>query len=56
MPKKPVNFIPLLGGVFLGIALYRFLMGDGWIVWVLLGFLFGGFGFIAGKLKGNGKP
>jgi hypothetical protein len=26
-------------------------MGDGWIVWVILGFLFGGFGFIAGKLR-----
>jgi LPXTG-motif cell wall-anchored protein len=52
--KKPVNWIQLLGGVFLGLAAYRFLTGqDGWIVWVILGFLFGGFGLFAGKKKGD---
>ena len=47
MQAKTVNWIQLLGGVFLGLAVYRFFTGEGWIVWVLLGFLFGGFDLIA---------
>ena len=43
MTKPQTNIIRLLGGVFLGIALYRFLSGDSWIVWMILGLLFGGF-------------
>jgi hypothetical protein len=55
MPKKPVNRIQLLGGLFLGLAALPFLTGqDGWIVWVIPGFLFGGFGLFAGtKMEGE---
>jgi hypothetical protein len=50
------NWIQILGGLFLGIAAYRFLAGEGgWIVWLLLGFLFGGFGFFSSRRTG-GEP
>ena len=42
-----------IGGVFLGIGIYRFFTGDGWIVWFLLAFLFGGFTFAGQLLKGR---
>jgi hypothetical protein len=43
MATQKVNWTQTLGAVFLGVALYRFLVSDGWIVWLILGFLFGGF-------------
>jgi hypothetical protein len=56
MAANQGNWIATIGAVFLGIAAYRFLTGaDGWIVWLLLGFLLGGFGFFS-KPKTGGKP
>ena len=43
--------LPVVGIIFLVLAVVKFLQGDDWIVWVLLGFLFGGFsifGFSSG--------
>ena len=54
--KGPVNWIQLLGGVFVGLAIYRFFMGDGWIVWAILGFLFGGFDLIFRRNKEGDTP
>ena len=56
MAKQKVNWIQTLGAVFLGIALYRFLFSDGWIVWLILGFLFGGFDLLSRRAKdGDGQ-
>ncbi len=34
---------PVVGIMFLAVALIEFLRGDNWVVWLILGFLFGGF-------------
>ena len=40
---------PLIGAIFLALAVIKFLRGDDWIVWVILGVLFGGLGAFARK-------
>jgi Na+/H+ antiporter NhaC len=55
MTKPQTNIIRLLAGVFLGMALYRFLTGESWLVWVILGALFGGLGLLRGKSEGSGE-
>ncbi|MEM9574381.1 MAG: hypothetical protein AAF870_04020 [Pseudomonadota bacterium] len=42
-----------IGLLFLGLGAFEFLSGDAWVVWVILGFLFGGFGAAAQLLKGD---
>lgn len=54
MTKSRTNIIRLLAGVFLGLAIYRFLTGESWIVWVILGVLFGGLGLF--RKKESGEP
>ncbi len=36
----------VIGLIFLALGVFEFLSGDSWIVWILLGFLFGGFGAV----------
>jgi hypothetical protein len=36
--------VPLIGIVFLLLALFKFLNGGPWVVWLILGLLLGGFG------------
>lgn len=36
--------VPVIGVIFLSLAVFKFAKGDPWIVWAILGFLFGGFG------------
>ena len=36
--------IGVIGLLFLAIAVWEFLSGDGWVVWLILGVLFGGVG------------
>ncbi|WP_201752708.1 hypothetical protein [Sphingomonas changnyeongensis] len=46
--------VPVIGIIFLALAILKFLNGDGWVVWALLAFLFGGFGvFSLGRSGGN---
>ena len=35
---------PLIGAIFLALAVVQFLQGDGWVIWAILGVLFGGLG------------
>ena len=44
----------VIGLLFLGVGVVQFLQGDSWVVWAILGFLFGGFG-AAGKLLKSSK-
>ncbi|WP_324260273.1 hypothetical protein U4960_08760 [Altererythrobacter sp. H2] len=47
--------LPVVGIIFLALAAFKFLQGDDWVVWLILGFLFGGFGvFARNKSGGNG--
>lgn len=44
MAKKTDLGMGVIGLMFLALAVWEFLSGDGWVVWLILGFLFGGFG------------
>jgi hypothetical protein len=37
---------PLIGVIFLALGVFKLLRGDDWVVWVILGILFGGLGAI----------
>ncbi len=55
MTKPQTNVVRLLAGVFLGLAIYRFLAGEPWVVWVILSFLFGGLGLFRRNQNGAGE-
>ncbi|OYY67140.1 hypothetical protein [Sphingomonas sp. 28-62-11] len=44
MPNAAKTGVPIIGIIFLLLAVFRFINGDSWLVWAILGFLFGGFG------------
>lgn len=47
---------PIIGAIFLALAVLKFLQGDGWVVWLILGVLFGGLGVFSGaQQKTKGK-
>ncbi len=46
---------PVVGVIFLILAVFKFVNGDGWVVWAILGFLFGGFGVFNRDCSGGTK-
>jgi hypothetical protein len=42
---------PLIGAIFLALGIFNFFQGDRWVVWIILGILFGGLGLF-GRRKG----
>lgn len=42
----------IIGVIFLALGLFKFLQGEAWVVWIILGFLFGGFAAV-GRLIGG---
>ena len=40
---------PLLGGIFLALGLLKLIRGDDWVVWIILGVLFGGLAIFSRK-------
>ena len=40
---------PVLGIIFLVLAVVKLIAGDPWVVWAILAFLFGGFRVFAGR-------
>lgn len=45
--------LPVVGIIFLALAVFKFLQGDDWVVWLILAFLFGGFGVFARSKSGG---
>jgi hypothetical protein len=41
----------VIGLVFLALGVVKLINGDDWIVWIILGILFGGLGAIGGQKK-----
>ena len=35
---------PLIGVIFLALGVFKLLQGDDWVVWIIIGVLFGGLG------------
>lgn len=44
MPKPVKTGFPILGFIFLVLAFVNLVQGDDWVVWAILGVLFGGLG------------
>jgi len=54
MPKSALAGVPVIGVIFLLLAVFKFINGDDWVVWAILGFLFGGFSvFNRDRSRGN---
>jgi LPXTG-motif cell wall-anchored protein len=43
---------PLIGAIFLALGVFKFVQGDSWVVWIILGVLFGGLGLFS-RRKGK---
>ncbi len=35
---------PIIGVIFLALGVFKLLQGDDWVVWIIIGILFGGLG------------
>ena len=44
MDQLQKNGFPLIGVIFLALGVFKLLQGDDWIVWIIIGVLFGGLG------------
>jgi hypothetical protein len=42
---------PVIGAIFLALGVFKFIEGESWVVWIILGILFGGLGLF-GRRKG----
>jgi hypothetical protein len=38
---------PLTGAIFLALGVFKFLQGGNWVVWIIVGILFGGLGAVS---------
>jgi hypothetical protein len=56
MEKKIEQGGGVLGLIFLVVAAIKLVQGDGWVVWAILAFLFGGFTTAARIWQGRGRP
>ena len=46
MDQLQKNGFPLIGVIFLALGIFKLIQGDGWVVWIILGILFGGLGAV----------
>jgi hypothetical protein len=54
MPDTVKKGVPVIGVIFLALACFKFVQGEPWVVWFVLGFVFGGFGiFNLNRSKGD---
>lgn len=44
---------PLIGAIFLALAAVKLLQGDDWVVWAILGVLFGGLGIFRARKRSD---
>ncbi len=38
---------PLVGVIFLALGVFKLLQGENWVVWIIIGVLFGGLGAVS---------
>jgi hypothetical protein len=53
MPKSAKSGLPIVGIVFLLLAVMKFVNGGNWVVWAILGCLFGGLGIFSLNRSGG---
>ncbi len=44
---------PVIGAIFLALGVIKLLRGDDWVVWLILGVLFGGLGVFSWRKGAN---
>ncbi len=47
MPNAAKTGLPLVGTIFLALAFLKLVQGENWVVWAILGVLFGGLGIFS---------
>jgi len=47
--------LPVIGIIFLALAVFKLVSGDPWVVWAILGCLFGGLGIFT-RNRSGGDP
>jgi hypothetical protein len=47
MDQLQTKGFPLIGAIFLALGVFKFLQGDDWVVWIIIGILFGGLGALS---------
>ncbi|HEY0087009.1 MAG TPA: hypothetical protein VGB65_14020 [Allosphingosinicella sp.] len=47
MNQLQKNGFPLIGVIFLALGVFKLLRGDDWVVWIIIGVLFGGLGVVS---------
>ena len=45
----------IVGIIFLALGLFKMFTGDDWVVWIILGVLFGGLSGFSGKKEADGS-
>ena len=55
MPNSVKTGAPIIGLLFLVLALFKFIQGDPWVVWAILAFVFGGFGIFSMNRSGGNQ-
>ena len=53
MEKATKSGLPIIGIIFLALAFFKFVNGDNWVVWAILGCLFGGLGVFRSNQTGG---
>lgn len=56
MPEPVKKSLPVIGLIFLLLAVFKFLQGDNWVVWLILAILFGAFRLLPSSKPGAAGP
>lgn len=56
MPEPVKKSLPVIGLIFLLLAVFKFLQGDNWVVWLILAVLFGALRFFPSSKAGAPGP
>ena len=56
MPESIKKSLPVIGIIFLLLAVLKFLQGGNWIVWLILATLFGALRFFPSSERGASGP
>ena len=56
MPKAAKTGVPILGVIFLALGLFKMVQGESWVVWFVLGIVFGGLGIFNLNRSGGTQP
>lgn len=53
MDQLRKNGFPIIGAVFLALGIFQLVQGESWVVWFILGIVFGGLGVFSRREAGK---